>query len=252
MSGILGAGGKSSLLHMPRWSYAGCALPFFRCIMELPEAIVARLQQGEIPMETDLTKRIKELTHRYSPKIKSQMRTIRWADEVWTPTGIVDSIRFEDYYASEEYTCPFLNPSKFDADRLLQAEKSGPLGQCFRDGSTTPDAKRCHGCIYRHHEYTVGMMATCYEVKITLSDFKSDNGHNFHGNENYYCVPAELAPKIKPLIPSHVGILAYSERKTTYGLRLYKSAIWQDVPPEAMCQLLYNAMKKWCDGAVFL
>ena len=110
-------------------------------------------------METDLTKRIKELTHRYSPKIKSQMRTIRWADEVWTPTGIVDSIRFEDYYASEEYTCPFLNPSKFDADRLLQAEKSGPLGQCFRDGSTTPDAKRCHGCIYRHHEYTVGMLS---------------------------------------------------------------------------------------------
>lgn len=24
------------------------------------------------------------------------MRTVRYADEVWTPTGIVDSIRFED------------------------------------------------------------------------------------------------------------------------------------------------------------
>ena len=82
-------------------------------------------------METDLTKRIKELTHRYSPKIKSQMRTIRWADEVWTPTGIVDSIRFEDYYASEEYTCPFLNPSKFDADRLLQAERAVLLVSAF-------------------------------------------------------------------------------------------------------------------------
>lgn len=72
-------------------------------------------------METDLTKRIKTLTHHYAPKIKSQMRTIRWADEVWTPTGIVDSIRFEDYYASDRYTCPFLQPEEFPAERVAQA-----------------------------------------------------------------------------------------------------------------------------------
>lgn len=203
-------------------------------------------------METDLTKRIKTLTHHYAPKIKSQMRTIRWADEVWTPTGIVDSIRFEDYYASDRYTCPFLQPEAFPAERVSQAAKSGPIGQCFRDGSPAANNKKCHGCVYRHHDYTVGMMTTCYEVKITLSDFKSENGHNFHGNENYYCVPVELAPKIAPLIPSHVGILAYSEGAATAGLRKYKPAAWQEVPAETMCQLLYNAMKKWCDGAVFL
>ena len=203
-------------------------------------------------METDLTKRIKELTHHYAPKIKRNMRTIRWADEVWTPTGIVDSIRFEDYYTSNLYTCPFLNPECFDEKRIAQATKNGPLGTCFRDHTTVSNDKKCHGCVYRHHEYSVGMMATCFEVKISFSDFKSDNGHNFCGNENYYCVPAELAPKIESLIPQHVGILIYTEGKTVYGLKKYKPSIWQDVNPDAMCQLLYNAMKKWCDGAVFI
>lgn len=26
---------------------------------------------------------------------------------------------------------------------------------------------------------------TCFEIKITKSDFKSENGHNFVGNKNY-------------------------------------------------------------------
>ena len=54
-------------------------------------------------METELTKRIKALTHHYRPKLHTEKRTVRWADEVWTPSGIVDSIRFEDYYENEEY-----------------------------------------------------------------------------------------------------------------------------------------------------
>lgn len=86
--------------------------------------------------ESDLTKRIKQLTHSYSPKINSAMRTIRWADEVWTPTDI--------------------------------------------------------------------------------------------------------------------GILAYFEGERMFGLRKYKPAGWRVVSEETKVLLLYNAMKKWCDGAIFL
>lgn len=40
-------------------------------------------------METELTKRIKLLTHSYKPQMSTGEvgRTIRFADEVWTPTG---------------------------------------------------------------------------------------------------------------------------------------------------------------------
>lgn len=198
--------------------------------------------------ETDLTKRIKKLTHFYSPKLNTSMRTIRWADEVWTPTGIVDSIRFEDYYSSEEYLCRLI-----DLDRFSEAVHSThPLGKCLRDNSQSKDNKKCHGCVMRCHNWVIGMMVTCYEVKISYSDFKSKNGHNFHGNENYYCVPKELAPKIINEIPDDIGILTYYEGKKSYGLRKYKSSKWLDITDETKVFLLYNAMKKWCDGAKFI
>ncbi len=180
------------------------------------------------------------------------MRTIRWADEVWTPTGIVDSIRFEDYYAEEEYLCKLLDITRFsEADRRA-TEAMHETGKCFRDGSAEKNDRKCHGCVLRCHNWKVGMMVTCFEVKITYSDFRGVNGHNFHGNENYYCVPKDLAPKIAGEIPDDIGILAYYEGERQYGLRQFKPSGWRDVTDQTKVELLYNAMKKWCDGAVFI
>jgi hypothetical protein len=203
-------------------------------------------------VETELTKRIKVLTHHYRPKLNTNMRTIRWADEVWTPTGIVDSIRFEDYYAEEEYLCKLLDITRFsEADRRA-TEAMHETGKCFRDGSAEKNDRKCHGCVLRCHNWKVGMMVTCFEVKITYSDFRGVNGHNFHGNENYYCVPKDLAPKIAGEIPDDIGILAYYEGERQYGLRQFKPSGWRDVTDQTKVELLYNAMKKWCDGAVFI
>ncbi len=207
----------------------------------------------ETDMETELTARIKKLTHGFRPILPTKMRTIRWADEVWTPTGIVDSIRFEDFYSKDLSICPYINPDQFDPAALDMYKSLHPLGECFREqGAKEMDNDRCRGCVFAHRGHEVGMMCTCYEVKITLSDFKSKNGHNFHGNENYYVVPAELAPKIKDLVPEDVGIIEYVETEKSAGLRLYKQSGWRTVPDNVMVKLLYNAMKKWCDGAVFV
>jgi hypothetical protein len=119
-------------------------------------------------------------------------------------------------------------------------------------GSTMKNDKKCHGCVYRRHLWDVGMMVTCFEVKITLSDFRSRNGHNFHGNENYYCVPKELVPKIMKEVPDDIGILAYFEGERQFGLREYKLSGWHELDDSTKVFLLYNAMKKWCDGAVFV
>jgi len=48
----------------------------------------------------------------------------------------------------------------------------------------------------------------CIEIKVSLSDFKSKNGHNFVGHLNYYAVPFELVDKIVDLVPKNIGILA--------------------------------------------
>lgn len=194
-------------------------------------------------METELTKNIKRLTHSYRPKLNTNMRTIRWADEVWTDTGIVDSIRFEDYYASDKYICRLLEPEYLDESYSKNCEH----GKCFRDSSPKMDPKKCRACVFKSHTYEVGMMITCFEVKITYADFKSPNGHNFHGNENYYCVPKKLAPKIAPEVPEDIGILAYWETEKGCGLRQYKPARWREVADDVKVRLLYNAMKKVCD-----
>ena len=36
------------------------------------------------------------------------------------------------------------------------------------------------------------------------------------------------------------------------GLRQYRPSGWRDVTDQTKVELLYNAMKKWCDGAVFV
>ena len=144
---------------------------------------------------------MKMATHEYKPLMNSGKvgRTIRWADEVWTPTGIVDSIRFEDYISSCHKDCKRINykPYLYDGDVLLKHQyiNTPPLGECKIKNQTFPN-DNCKGCFYYiKNVKEIGMCTTCFECKTSLSDFKSKNGHNFHGNRNYYVVPKDLVKK---------------------------------------------------------
>ena len=46
----------------------------------------------------------------------------------------------------------------------------------------------------------------CYEVKSSVEDFHSKNGHNFIGDFNYYVMPEEVFEKVKTEIPHNVGV----------------------------------------------
>lgn len=58
-----------------------------------------------------------------------------------------------------------------------------------------------------------GQTFTCIEIKISMSDFKSKNGHNLIGHKNYYCVPSDLVEKVIEHIPKHVGIYSWDGEK---------------------------------------
>lgn len=47
----------------------------------------------------------------------------------------------------------------------------------------------------------------CYEVKSSVEDFHSKNGHNFIGDFNYYVMPEDVYEKVKDEIPYKVGVL---------------------------------------------
>lgn len=50
----------------------------------------------------------------------------------------------------------------------------------------------------------------CYEVKSSVEDFHSKNGHNFIGDYNYYVMPEDVFEKVKNEIPYYVGAFVLS------------------------------------------
>lgn len=106
--------------------------------------------------------------------------------------------------------------------------------------------QHCKRCIYKKNgiEKEIGIATTCFEIKISKSDFKSQNGHNFVGNYNYYVIPEELYPKIKDLVSDDVGVILYYGH---YSLRKKKECKFQEVDSVDLSRYLYNALKKWVD-----
>lgn len=46
----------------------------------------------------------------------------------------------------------------------------------------------------------------CYEIKSSVEDFHSKNGHNFIGDFNYYIMPKEVYAKVSSEIPYGIGV----------------------------------------------
>lgn len=71
----------------------------------------------------------------------------------------------------------------------------------------------------------------CYEVKSSVEDFHSKNGHNFLGDYNYYVMPEEVYAAISHEIPYYVGVLVPENknyRGDWYDLKSVKKARRRD------------------------
>lgn len=66
----------------------------------------------------------------------------------------------------------------------------------------------------------------CYEVKSSVADFHSKNGHNFIGDFNYYVMPRGVYEAIKEEIPYLVGV--YCPNQTWDRLESVKQAHRKD------------------------
>ena len=47
---------------------------------------------------------------------------------------------------------------------------------------------------------------SCFEVKSSVEDYRSPNGHNFIGDYNYYVMPYDVFEVVKAEIPRKVGV----------------------------------------------
>lgn len=46
----------------------------------------------------------------------------------------------------------------------------------------------------------------CYEIKSSVEDFQSKNGHNFLGDFNYYVMPRAVYEVVKDRLPYGIGV----------------------------------------------
>lgn len=83
----------------------------------------------------------------------------------------------------------------------------------------------------------------CYEVKSSVEEFNSKNGHNFIGDFNYYVMPAEVFEKVKNRIPHKIGVLAYSKNG---GLKSVKPAKREDRsrPVNEMLLMMWRSSRR--------
>ena len=51
----------------------------------------------------------------------------------------------------------------------------------------------------------------CYEIKSSVEDFQSKNGHNFLGDFNYYVMPRAVYEAVKDRLPYGIGVYVPGE-----------------------------------------
>lgn len=66
---------------------------------------------------------------------------------------------------------------------------------------------------------------TCFEVKSSVDDFRSKNGHNMIGDYNYYVMPEDVYEQVKSEIHHKIGVYVPDEYN---GIRCIKKAKRQD------------------------
>lgn len=82
----------------------------------------------------------------------------------------------------------------------------------------------------------------CYEVKSSIEDFHSCNGHNFIGDMNYYVMPKEVFEAIRKEVPWNIGVLVPENG----GLRVVKNPHRKDRtrPASEMLLMLWRSTRR--------
>ena len=71
----------------------------------------------------------------------------------------------------------------------------------------------------------------CYEIKSSIDDFHSKNGHNFIGDYNYYVMTRDVYEYVKSEIPHDIGVYIPADmnyREDWHDLKAVKKAKRKD------------------------
>lgn len=199
--------------------------------------------------KTELTRNIEDSIRYYRPSETCGIRVNKFrgtstAFEVptvcgTTKFGLVDCVRVQEYFGDikHRHVCSWYGEGAGEAFKLHH--------MCKKGHDKPPDGCE-ENCPYRRlaETGTPKILITCYEIKVTKSDFKSKNGHNFVGNCNYYVIPKELYDDVKDLVPEDIGIILYLHAGSYVGLRRKKECTFKELTDEDQKWLVLSVMKR--------
>lgn len=122
------------------------------------------------------------------------------------------------------------------------------------DYSTASDTKRVDYMRFKPVNNSVSGIEKgdfyCYEIKSSVEDFHSKNGHNFIGDMNYYVMPLEVYEQVKNAIPWAVGVMCPEQMTISvherWELRTVKKAHRKDRsrPVSEMLLMMWRSSRR--------
>ena len=199
-------------------------------------------------MKTDLTKQIERALDSYDPTTLSGIKINKFrgrntAYEVPVSCGthrdgLIDCVRIYEYFRAlgKHGICRATMWGK------QTRESWGKL--CLKKLPPNELTEECDEFTCKNHHTTdilePQILIVCYEIKISKADFKSKNGHNFVGHQNYYVIPKDLFPKVENLVPDGIGVVLYNN----YKLKIKTPCKFHELTHEEEKWLLLSMLKK--------
>lgn len=102
---------------------------------------------------------------------------------------------------------------------------------------------------------------TCYEIKISESDFNSENGHNLNGDYNYYVLSKELYEKLRAnekynrlfedVWYNKVGVIVFTEKQMKTVLQAKLQHKYEKYTIEEKMRFINNVLLSWTTGSMW-
>lgn len=98
---------------------------------------------------------------------------------------------------------------------------------------------------------------TCYEIKISVADFKSEHGHNLKGDYNYYVISEEVFNWLKKsdhyLLDEYgnVGIIMFKNNRMYRKKEPNRENRYFKMNFEQKMKAVDSILLKWTSGSMF-
>lgn len=159
-----------------------------------------------------------------------------------TASGIIDAVRISEYFGN-------VKPRRICKLATWRKDGFRSTLDCAKGYDTTKPLPACCDLTSCRWNGVAAMgipkvLITCFEIKVSKSDFKSIHGHNLVGNLNYYAMPKELYAQVEKLIPEGTGVLLYLHEGIYHGLRMKRRSTYKELTEEAQKWLILSTFKR--------